>query len=76
MVKKLKPCPKCMGTLVALQTDKAHEGLWQGSCMKCGKTGPWCKSQLEAIDAWNIDSDNKRRRLNSDSRNKSERSGK
>ena len=53
MVKKLKPCPKCMGTLVALQTDKAHEGLWQGACMKCGKIGPWCKSQLEAIDAWN-----------------------
>ena len=53
MVKKLKPCPKCMGTLVALQTDKAHEGLWQGACMKCGKTGPWCNSQLEAIDAWN-----------------------
>ena len=34
MVKKLKPCPKCTGTLVALQSDKAHECLWQGACMK------------------------------------------
>ena len=68
MMKKLKPCPKCKATLIALQTDKAHEGLWQGACMKCGKTGPWCKSQLEAIDSWNIEGDaHQHRNLKTDS---------
>ncbi len=59
---KLNPCPHCKGhSIVALQSDQEHKGQWQGACMKCGKIGPWCKSQLEAIDAWNIDSDNRRR---------------
>ena len=60
MLGKLRHCPRCKATLIGLQSDPAHKGQWQGACMKCGKTGPWCKSQLEAIDAWNIDSDNNR----------------
>lgn len=57
---KLNPCPRCSRSsrgnghsIVALQTDNQHKGQWQGACMTCGRTGPWCKSQKEAIDAWN-----------------------
>ena len=57
---KLNPCPHCKGhSIVALQSDQEHKGQWQGACMKCGRTGPWSKTQKGAIDGWNSESGNK-----------------
>lgn len=48
-VSELKPCPFCQGEASARGADETHWIV----CIQCAAEGPWRKSRVASVNAWN-----------------------